>query len=266
MRLLGYNNDGEFSLIKDFVSDKIPEYAILSHIWGADTEEVTYRDVIDGTGKNKVGCEKIRFCGEQARRDGLHNFWVDTCCIDKSNNNELAEAINSMFRWYRNATKCYVYLPDVSSPGIDSGDKSDQLPWEMAFRTSRWFTRGWTLQELIAPTSVEFFSKNWKLLGDKRSLERHICEITRIPSKALRGGPLAEFSATERMSWAETRQTTREEDMAYSLLGIFDIYMPLIYGEGRANAVGRLQEAIDRKEKGTIYSSDLIRNKLGRGC
>jgi hypothetical protein len=266
MRLLKCNNDGEFSLTKDFVGGEIPEYAILSHTWGPDTEEVIYRDLIDGTGKNKVGYEKIRFCGEQARHDGLQYFWVDTCCIDKSNNNELAEAINSMFRWYRNATKCYVYLLDISSPGIDIGDKSDQLPWEIVFRTSRWFTRGWTLQELIAPTSVEFFSKNRKLLGNRKSLERHICEITRIPSKALRGSPLAEFSATERMSWAETRQTTREEDMAYSLLGIFDVYIPLIYGEGRANAVGRLQEAIDKKEKGTIYSSYLIQNKLRRGC
>jgi hypothetical protein len=116
MRLLEHNNDSEFSLTQDYVSGNIPEYAILSHTWGADTEEVTYRDLIDGTGKNKVGYEKIRFCGEQARRDGLHYFWIDTCCIDKSNNNEFAEAINSMFRWYRNAAKCYVYLPDVSSP------------------------------------------------------------------------------------------------------------------------------------------------------
>ncbi|CZR53592.1 related to calcium-independent phospholipase A2 [Phialocephala subalpina] len=255
MRLLEHNNNSEFSLTQDFVGGKIPEYAILSHTWGADTEEVTYRDLIDGTGKNKVGYEKIRFCGEQARRDGLHYFWIDTCCIDKSNNNELAEAINSMFRWYRNAAKCYVYLPDVSSPVIDISDMSDQLPWEMAFRISRWFKRGWTLQELIAPTSVEFFSKNRDLLGDKKSLEQHICEITRIPSKALRGSPLAEFSATERMSWAETRQTTREEDMAYSLLGIFEVHMPLIYGEGRANAVGRLREAIDRKEKGIKYEN-----------
>jgi hypothetical protein len=124
----------------------------------------------------------------------------------------------------------------------------------MTFRASRWFTRGWTLQELIAPTSVEFFSEDRKLLGDKKSLERHICEITRIPSKALRGSPLAEFSVTERMSWAETRQTTREEDIAYSLLGIFDVHMPLIYGKGRVNAVGRLKEAIDRKEKGILFS------------
>jgi hypothetical protein len=260
MRLLEYNNDVEFSLTKDFFGDKIPEYAILSHTWGEDTEEVTYRDLIDGTSKNRDGYEKIRFCGEQARRDRLQYFWVDTCCIDKSNSNELAEAINSMFRWYRNAAKCYVYLPDISSPIIDIGDMSDQRLWETALRTSRWFTRGWTLQELIAPTSVEFFSKNRELLGDKKSLERHICEITRIPSKALRGGPLAEFSATERMSWAESRQTTREEDMAYSLLGIFGVYMPLIYGEGRENAIGRLREAIDRKEKGMLFL--LLRSRL----
>ena len=111
------------------------------------------------------------------------------------------------------------------------------------------------LQELIAPTSVEFFSENWELLGDRKSLERHICEITRIPSKALRGSPLAEFSAAERMSWAETRQTTREEDMAYSLLGIFDVYMPLIYGEGRENALIRLREEIDKPLKGEHRTS-----------
>ena len=147
-----------------------------------------------------------------------------------------------------------MYLSDVSRPALVS-DKSYQPPWESAFRTSRWFTRGWTLQELIAPTLVEFVSKDQELLGDKASLERHICEITGIPSKALRGGPLAEFSLTERMSWAETRQTTREEDMAYSLLGIFDVHMALIYGEGRENARARLREAIDRKQKGMRFLS-----------
>src|SRR5579859_6526837 len=130
MRLLQYNNDGELSLTKDFVGGEIPEYAILSHTWGADTEEVTYRDLIDGTGKNKVGYKKIRFCGAQARRDGLHNFWVDTCCIDRSDNSELAEAINSMFRWYRDAAKCYVFLSDVPRQTVDGEDRSHQLPWE----------------------------------------------------------------------------------------------------------------------------------------
>jgi heterokaryon incompatibility protein (HET) len=254
MRLV-YNNDGKFSLMQFF--DDIPRYAILSHTWGP--QEVTFGDMMDGNRTSKTGFDKIRFCGEQARRDGLQYFWVDTCCIDKTSSAELAEAINSMFRWYRDAAKCYVFLSDVPRPTVDSEDRPYQLPWESALRASRWFTRGWTLQELIAPASVEFFSKDWERLGDKKSLERLICEITGIPSKALRGCPLADFSVTERMLWAETRQTTREEDMAYSLLGIFEVYMPLIYSEGRANAVGRLQEAIDRKEKGILFSLSRLR-------
>jgi hypothetical protein len=204
MRLLEYNNDGEFSLI-DFFGDDIPEYAILSHRWGA--EEVTLADLTDNTGKSKAGYSKIQFCGEQARRDGLQYIWVDTCCLDKSNSTELAEAINSMFRWYQNATKCYVYLSDVSRPPFDTDDKSNE-PWESTFRKSRWFTRGWTLQELIAPASVEFFSEEGEILGNKASLEGLICEITGIPVKALRGGSLSDFSVTERMSWSEKRETT----------------------------------------------------------
>ena len=237
MRLLEFDNDSEFSLTKDFVSGEIPEYAILSHTWGADTEEVTYRDVIDGTGKNKVGYEKIRFCGEQARRDGLYHFWVDTCCINKSSDRELSETINSMFRWYRKAAKCYVYLTDVSTN--DYIDLSLQ-PWEEAFRNSRWFSRGWTLQELIAPLSVEFFCSNGNRLGDKKSLEGQLYKITGIPVSALQGTPLSEFSFDERISWAQVRETKREEDKAYSLLGIFDISMPVIYGEGKENAFRRL--------------------------
>jgi hypothetical protein len=189
MRLLQYNNDGRLSLTKDFAGDEIPEYAILSHTWGADTEEVTYKDVIDGTGKNKIGFKKIQFCGEQARCDGSQYFWVDTCCINKSNNIELQRSINSMFRWYRDSTKCYVFLEDVPTANIDTTDYGP-LPWESAFRRSRWFTRGWTLQELIAPKYIEFFSKNQELLGDKKSLERYICEITKIPSQALQESPV----------------------------------------------------------------------------
>jgi hypothetical protein len=128
MRLLERNNAGEISLTKYLVSDDIPRYAILSHMWGADTEEVSFKDLMDSTGKSKPGYDKIRFCGEQVRRDGLQYFWVDTCCIDKSNNTELSEAINSMFRWYRSAVKCYVYLWDVSRPALDANDKSSQLP------------------------------------------------------------------------------------------------------------------------------------------
>jgi hypothetical protein len=251
MRLLKCNNAGEFSLTKDLIGDDLSPYpyAILSHTWGADGEEVTFKDMINGTGKGKAGYDKIRFCAEQARRDGLQYFWVDTCCIDKSSSAELQEAINSMFRWYRNSTKCYVYLADVSTTGFDA-DATTLQPWEPAFRKSRWFTRGWTLQELIAPAFVEFFSKEGHQLGTRDSLERHIHEVTGIPVKALRGNSLSDFRIHERMIWAEKRRTTREEDKAYSLLGIFDVHMPLIYGEGREKAFKRLREEIDKASKG----------------
>ncbi|KIM95217.1 hypothetical protein OIDMADRAFT_66674, partial [Oidiodendron maius Zn] len=244
MRLLERKGDG-FSLTKDF-GDQVSQYAILSHTWGTDTEEVTFRDLIDGTGMNKVGYNKIRFCGGQAIRDGLQYFWVDTCCIDKSNSTELQEAVNSMFRWYQNASKCYVYLSDVSIVEQEGGTSPSQCPWESAFRASRWFTRGWTLQELLAPNSVEFFSQEGKLLGNKKTLEQQIHEITRIAVAAIRGAPLSNFTVEERLLWAENRQTTREEDKAYSLLGIFNIYMPLIYGERREHAFRRLREEIEK--------------------
>jgi Heterokaryon incompatibility protein (HET) len=259
MRLLEYNNDGEFSLTKDF-GDDIPQYAILSHTWGTDNEEFTFRDLVDGTGKTKPGYDKIRFCGEQARSDNLQYFWVDTCCIDKSNSVELQEAINSMFRWYQNAAKCYVYLSDVSRTALGANVESSQLSWELDFRESRWFTRGWTLQELLAPSSVEFFSQEYNRLGDKRSLERHIHEITRIAVPALRGTPVSQFGVDERLSWAENRLTTRKEDKAYSLLGIFDIQMPLLYGEGRERALKRLREEIDKASNGKCTQPWLTSN------
>lgn len=248
MRLLKYNNDGEFSLTKDFVGGEIPEYAILSHTWGKDTEEVTYRDVIDGTGKEKVGYKKIRFCAQQASGDGLQYFWVDTCCIDKSSSAELQEAINSMFRWYQNAVKCYVYLSDVSTKKRKASDSFTEYTWEPAFRSSKWFTRGWTLQELLAPSpgSVQFFSQERDYLGNKRSLEQQIHEITGIPFSVLRGAHLSQFNVEDRLLWAKTRQTTREEDRAYSMLGICDVYMTLIYGEGEKNAFRRLRKELGK--------------------
>ena len=250
MRLVERNSASEFSLTKDFVGDDVPRYAILSHTWGPDTEEVTFKDLIDGTGKHKNGYDKIRFCGKQAKSDGLQYFWVDTCCINKSNNTELSEAINSMFRWYQNAVKCYVYLSDVSTAKRKASDRVSEFTWESAFRANRWFTRGWTLQELLGPSSVEFFSREGKRLGDKRTLERQIHEITGIAVPALQGTPLSQFGVDERFSWAENRQTTRKEDKAYLLLGIFDVYMPLIYGEGSDNAFTRLREEIDKPSKG----------------
>jgi hypothetical protein len=242
MRLLKGDNNGKFSLVTDF-GDNLPRYAILSHTWGAESEEVTFSDLENGTGESKAGYNKIRFCGEQAKIDGLQYFWVDTCCINKSSSAELTEAINSMFRWYQNAAKCYVYLLDVSTNDYNQADASLQS-WQSAFRNSRWFSRGWTLQELLAPLSVEFFCVNGKRLGDKKSLEKQLYDITGIAVSALRGTPLPEFTVKERMSWAKDRVTKREEDMAYSLLGIFDIHMPLIYGEGEKNALSRLQREL----------------------
>jgi hypothetical protein len=242
MRLLQRTQNGDFKLTNDLVGDRIPLYAILSHTWGPDTEEVTLKDLVDGVGKGKTGYEKIKFCAEVAGRDGLQYFWVDTCCIDKSNNSELSEAINSMFRWYRNATRCYVFLSDVSTS--DAPQSNDKASWEPAFQASRWFTRGWTLQELLAPASVEFFTRDGVRLGDKISLSQEIHRITRIPVSALEGRPPSQFNVEERLAWAATRQTTREEDWAYCLLGIFGVFMPLIYGEGREHAIGRLKKEI----------------------
>jgi hypothetical protein len=154
-----------------------------------------------------------------------------------------------MFRWYHDAAKCYVYLRDVSIRGSIKKDESSHGAWELAFHHSRWFTRGWTLQELIAPTSVEFFSVEGQRLGDNKSLEQQIHEITGITVQALQGSSLSQFSVNDRMSWAAKRETKREEDAAYSLLGIFDIHIPLIYGEGRKKALVRLHGTVKESLK-----------------
>ncbi|KAH7359929.1 hypothetical protein BKA66DRAFT_562105 [Pyrenochaeta sp. MPI-SDFR-AT-0127] len=243
MRLLQLQGTGGFSLA-EFLGDNVPPYAILSHTWGSSREEVTYQDLLNGAGKEKLGHRKLAFCGEQAAKDGLNYFWIDTCCIDKSSSAELSEAITSMFRWYRDSTQCYVFLSDVSIGKRKADYDMFSSTWESGFRTSKWFTRGWTLQELIAPTLVKFFSKEGKQLGDKWSLEKTISEITHIPVVALRNAPLHNFKVEERMTWAKNRLTTREEDEAYSLLGIFDVSMLPNYGEGKERALKRLQKKI----------------------
>ena len=286
MRLLKNNKDGEITITR-FDDNAIPPYAILSHTWGPDTEEVTFADLVEGGGQAKRGYQKIRFCGQQASRDRLEYFWIDTCCINKENQAELSLAINSMFRWYRNSARCYVYLSDVSSLPLDTNpeynlhesefqntgwftwvwiflvihpifrryhstirrffllsDVSSPQAYESKLQKSRWFTRGWTLQELLAPSCVEFFSREHKRLGDRRSLTQQIHEITGIPERALKGVPLSQFSDKERFSWIQCRKTKIKEDKAYSLLGIFGIEMPLRYGEGSASAFKRLEEEI----------------------
>lgn len=201
MRLLNFDEFGSI-VFTDFTSKPIPPYAILSHTWDGDTE-VLFEDVKKDDDKDKKGMRKVEFCALQAAEDQLEQFWIDSCCINKWNLPELSRSINSMFRWYQNAAKCYVFLQDVSATGTDQ-----QSDWEPSFRASRWFTRGWTLQELVAPKVVEFFSSEGTRIGDKQSLEGLIHDITGIPVKALRNHPLDEFSISDRMSWAGNRETT----------------------------------------------------------
>jgi len=251
MRLLLQTEPGEFGF-REFHGDEIPLYAILSHTWLADKDgekqEPSYEDLKSPAGRAKPGYEKVQFCAEQARRDGLQYFWVDTCCINKANYAELQYSINSMFRWYRNATRCYVYLSDVSSPPGTGAEFSPQS-WDSDFWKSRWFTRGWTLQKLLAPRSVEFLSRERERLDDRNSLKQQIHEITGIPISALQEAPLSEFSVDERLSWMERRQTTLEVDRVYSLLGILDVKISLFKDSEASTAFERLRDVISKRER-----------------
>ena len=198
MRLLQYSERGELS-IHSFDDDSIPPYAILSHTWGPAKDEVTFADLETDHGTAKPGYEKIVFCGKQARHDELQYFWIDTCCIDKTDKAELSRAIQSMFRWYQDATRCYVYLSDVSTKERKFDDALTDKTWKSALIASRWFTRGWTLQELLAPTIVEFFSQEGKKLGDKVSLQPLILKTTSISPKVLNRAPLSQFRVNERL-------------------------------------------------------------------
>lgn len=245
MRLLERQANGSVRLTDDLLDRDVSQcpYAILSHRWGHTKDEVTFEDIREGRGREKAGYGKIEFCAEQASKDGLRYIWIDTCCINKSSDPEISEAINSMYRWYGRATKCYVYMTDVCV--LDQDGHASNLTWEEQFRASEWHTRGWTLQELLAPISVEFFSREHRRLGDKVALSRMIHEITGIDNSALHDyREPSQFSVDERFKWAKGRRTTREEDWAYSLLGIFGISMPLIYGEGKERAVIRLRKEI----------------------
>jgi hypothetical protein len=245
MRLLSLTATDKFKLTSFTDEESLPPYAILSHTW-VEGQEVIYDELIVGTGKEKAGYDKLRFCGERAAQDGLHYFWVDTCCINKATSDELSTAINSMFRWYQRAARCYVFLADVALlPGVPE-PQLHQIAWQDTFCRSRWFNRGWTLQELIAPASVEFFSKERERLGDRISLEQEICRATDLPIEVLRGQSLADFSIDERMSWVARRDTTIKEDKVYCLFGIFGVFMPLIYGEGEKHAFKRLKEEIQK--------------------
>ncbi|KAK7455302.1 hypothetical protein VKT23_011175 [Stygiomarasmius scandens] len=219
MRLLDTNT---FQLT-EFYSD-IPKYAILSHTW--DKEEITFQDIENlEVAKRQTGWAKVESACAYARKYKFQWIWIDSCCINKESSAELSEAINSMYQYYLDSEVCYVYLSDVPQEGT-----SHDL--ESAFRHSKWFTRGWTLQELLAPAFAVFLTQSWTELGTKWSLRHAISSITSIPPGVLEDGHVCKYSIAQRMSWAAQRKTTRPEDQAYCLMGIFDINMPPIYGEG----------------------------------
>ncbi|KAI1172981.1 HET-domain-containing protein [Nemania sp. FL0916] len=260
----------------EFVED-IPHYAILSHTWG--DEEVSLDDMRRGTEVEKLkGYDKIKATCRIAEEQGLEYVWIDTCCIDKASSAELSEAINSMFAWYRDAAVCYAWLADYDAdaetgfwltdeavlasfaareaaaepdwafndpPPLTTRELDMRNAISRGLRRCKWWTRGWTLQEMIAPRRVEFYDKHWTCFGTKTQLAPILAWITGVDAAVLRGAPLDQVLVGRRMSWAARRQTRRVEDMAYCLLGIFDINMPLLYGEG-TKAFTRLQQEILR--------------------
>ncbi|KAK4225685.1 putative vegetative incompatibility HET containing-domain protein [Podospora fimiseda] len=216
-------------------------YLILSHTWG--DEEVTFKEFTKylNTAVEKKGFDKIRGICQIALDHGYNYVWVDTCCIDKSSSAELTESINSMFYWYSKADRCIAYLYDLQPSSGSFHPSKDEL------RRCRWFTRGWTLQELIAPSDVVFYDRTWKPRGSKNELCDVIHAITDIDKDTLMWpGKLPRIPIARKMAWAANRNSTRIEDKAYSLLGLFGIFMPLIYGE-RERAFIRLQELIAQK-------------------
>ncbi|KAF1945402.1 NACHT-domain-containing protein [Clathrospora elynae] len=185
----------------------------------------------------------------QASRDGLEYFWIDTCCINKADKAEEKLSIRSMFQWYRDAARCYVYLSDVTTKKRKVNNVVGELCWKAAFKSSLWFTRGWTLQELLAPSSVEFFSRDGEMLGDRLSLKEEVHEVTRIPRSALKDAVLFEFSVNERMTWTEHRKTKLPVDLAYSLMGILGVSMTPIDNESQSEAFRRLMDEFDKQSK-----------------
>ncbi|OCK80017.1 hypothetical protein K432DRAFT_260976, partial [Lepidopterella palustris CBS 459.81] len=235
--------------LEHFFDEKPPPYAILSHTW--EDQEIYFQEMESKEDVNgKKGYKKVKKCCNKAKEDGYNFAWVDTCwgqwivtlgSIDKTSSAELSEAINSMFRWYENSDICAVYLGKI-------------FDVQGYFKRSRWFTRGWSLQELIASSIVEFYTADCSAIGTKDTLKEQIAGITGIDSRALGGEDLSTYNVAERMSWAAFRETTRLEDKAYFLLGIFQVNMPLLYGEGR-RAFLRLQEEILRTtEDYTIFA------------
>ena len=235
--LLRLQSDGSLVLIIYSQLTSLPAYAVLSHV--LEDGEVSFEDIVKHTGRQKKGYEKLILCATEAASDGLEYLWVGSCCVNRNDEHETEHTQNLTFHMLQRARKCYVYLSDVPIVGSTQRAQND-----VAFRKSQWFTRAWTLQELITPSCVTFLSSEGWRLGDKKSFLPLLLDITRIPASAFDGTPLSDFSVDQRISWLGERTSSRKEDRAYSLMGILDVYISPCYGEGEESAFKRLREAI----------------------
>lgn len=255
-------------LIHEFIdAESAPPYAILSHCWG--DSEVSFKDYVKGRVKEGPGCDKIVNCCAFAKKREIDWVWIDACCIDKRSSAELSEAINSMYKWYAGARECYAHLADVSVSASNGAVLLRKL------RESRWFTRGWTLQELIAPRKVVFVNHRWKEIGrklpysnlhDDLSFADVLATVSGLPRTLLEKlVDLSEFLVAQRLSWTARRETTRIEDMAYCMLGICEINLPLLYGEGH-KAFERLQmETFNRTGDESLFAWRPLLHDLHHG-
>lgn len=229
---------------EEFFANQVPQYAILSHRWGDD--EVTFQDLRKGRKRDSQGYAKIKRCCYLADERGFHWVWIDTCCIDKKSSAELSEAINSISHWYHGAGECYAYLADVVWDFQNVGAS------KMKFMESKWFTRGWTLQELLAPSTIIFLDEKWRAFGARDMLSTEISAATGIKQEHLDDWSGA--SIATKMSWVSRRVTSRVEDLAYCMLGLFDVNMPLLYGEGEKAFVRLQLEIIKKSDDESIFA------------
>jgi hypothetical protein len=259
-------------VFKEFFDEQVPPCTILSHRWGES--EVSYQDFQAAVKENSFSQErywKILKCCSMSAGSGYDWTWIDTCSINKESSAELTEAVNSMFKWYQQADVCYAYLFDVIwewEPASSSEWRAGSVQLASSrdsFRQSQWFTRGWTLQELLAPRHVYFFASRWHPIGVKDDLTEDIAAATRVDTKyLLQTVDITEASVAQRMCWASRRKSTRLEDTAYCLLGLFDVNMPLLYGEGR-KAFMRLQLEILKKDDDETIFAWTSKNQHWRG-
>ncbi|KAK7732397.1 hypothetical protein SLS63_005075 [Diaporthe eres] len=243
-------------------------YAILSHRW--IDSEITFEqlgghvDALRAAGDTPLESpqqEKIRGACQIARARGIRWMWIDTCCIDKSSTAELSESLNSMFKWYRDAKLCITYLLDVIRKGVGKEDFTNE-----ADHPSVWFSRGWTLQELLAPRHLEFFDKDWDPIGNRAELSEQIQQITGIHSKYLKGDTRHDFRAAciaTKFSWIASRQTERDEDMAYSILGLFGVTMDPRYGEGWGAFMRLQRELLSISKDESLFAWKMMQPDAG---